>query len=68
MILWWCLLGLAGVRALLGLIIRRSAESLLDELDDESWKQRIAPGRRTATRDRGNVEYGASTQEEALDE
>jgi hypothetical protein len=40
---WWLLLGLAGVGALLGLIIRRSAESLLDELDDESWKQRIAP-------------------------
>ena len=40
---WWLLLGLAGVGALLGLMIRRSAESLLDELDDESWKQRVAP-------------------------
>lgn len=40
---WWWLLGLASLGALLGLIIRRSAESLLDELDDESWKQRIAP-------------------------
>jgi hypothetical protein len=40
---WWLLLGLAGVGAFLGLIIRRSAESLLDELDDESWKQRVAP-------------------------
>jgi hypothetical protein len=40
---WWWLLGLAGAGALLGLSIRRSAESLLDELDDESWKQRLAP-------------------------
>jgi dipeptide/tripeptide permease len=40
---WWLLLGLAGIGALLGLIVRRSAESLLDELDDESWKQRVAP-------------------------
>jgi hypothetical protein len=40
---WWWLLALAGGGALLGLMIRRSAESLLDELDDESWKQRLAP-------------------------
>jgi Kef-type K+ transport system membrane component KefB len=40
---WWLLLALAGFGALLGLIIRRSAESLLDELDDESWKLRVAP-------------------------
>jgi hypothetical protein len=40
---WWLLLGLAGIGALLGLIIRRSAESLLDKLADESWKQRVAP-------------------------
>jgi hypothetical protein len=40
---WWWLLCLAGLGALLGLIIRRSAESLLDQLDDESWEQRIAP-------------------------
>jgi hypothetical protein len=40
---WWLLLGLAGLGAVLGLVIRRSAESLLDTLDDESWKQRIAP-------------------------
>jgi hypothetical protein len=40
---WWWLLVLAGGGALLGLIIRRSAESLLDELDDEIWKQRLAP-------------------------
>lgn len=40
---WWWLLVLASLGALFGLIIRRSAESLLDELDDESWKQRIAP-------------------------
>jgi hypothetical protein len=40
---WWLLLGLAAVGALLGLIIRRAAESLLDELDDESWRQRVAP-------------------------
>lgn len=40
---WWLLLGLAAVGALLGLIIRRSAEALMEELDDESWKQRVAP-------------------------
>ena len=40
---WWLLLGVAGVGGVLGLIIRRSAESLLDELDDESWRQRVAP-------------------------
>ena len=40
---WWLLLGLAAGGALLGLIIRRTAESLLDELDDKSWKQRVAP-------------------------
>jgi hypothetical protein len=40
---WWLLLGLAGVGALLGLIIRRFAESLLDELADEGWRQRVAP-------------------------
>jgi MYXO-CTERM domain-containing protein len=40
---WWWLLGLAALGALVGLIIRRSADSLLDELDDESWKQRVAP-------------------------
>ena len=34
---------LSGFGALIGLIIRRSAESLLDELDDESWKLRVAP-------------------------
>lgn len=39
---WWWLLGLAGVGALLGLIIRREAESLLDELDDIVWKLRSA--------------------------
>lgn len=44
---WSWLLVLAGAGALLGLIIRRSAESLVDELDDglddESWKRRVAP-------------------------
>jgi hypothetical protein len=40
---WWLLLALAGAGALLGLSIRRSAETLLDQLDDESWEQRIAP-------------------------
>jgi hypothetical protein len=40
---WWWLLGLAGATGLLGLIIRRTAESYLDQLDDESWKQRLAP-------------------------
>jgi hypothetical protein len=40
---WWWLLGLAGVEALLGLIIRRMAESLLDELDDKIWALRLDP-------------------------
>ncbi len=40
---WWLLLSLAGIGGVLGLTVRRSAESLLDELDDESWRQRVAP-------------------------
>jgi hypothetical protein len=40
---WWLLLGLAGVGVLLGLAVRRSAEFLLEEMDDQRLQRRVAP-------------------------